>query len=175
MFSRFLNVFSSSQSAPSALILVRIPGGRADAVLHIVPEDGTIETFSVTESSPSNRTTFRQYGAVEQSREELGTVVLLALPHEWDLGFLDDVRARAQKIMESLSIFSSAKKEQAGSVDVSLLVEEILKPAALDAIHALEGRALPENAAVETYHVSIVYVNRSKPGHICGGEPRSIM
>ncbi|EIW57175.1 uncharacterized protein TRAVEDRAFT_86993, partial [Trametes versicolor FP-101664 SS1] len=109
--------------------------------LHIVPEDGTIETFSVTDASSSNRTTFRQYGAVEQSREELGVVVLRALPEEWDLGFLDrDVRARVEKIMRSSSIFGAAQKEQAGSVDVSLLVEEILKPAALDAIRAMEGR-----------------------------------
>lgn len=175
MFSSFLSMFSPSQGAPSALILIRIPGGRADAVLHIVPEDGTIETFSVTDASSSNRTTFRQYGAVEQSREELGVVVLRALPEEWDLGFLDrDVRARVEKIMRSSSIFSAAQKQQAGSVDVALLVEEILKPAALDAIYAMEGRVLPKDAAVETYHVSIIYVNRKKPGQICG-EPRSIM
>lgn len=145
-----------------------------DAVLHIVPEDSTIKTFSITDSSCSNRTTFRQYGAIEQSRKELCTVVLHALPDKWDLGFLDGVRATVKKIMGSSSIFSAAQKEQAGSVDVALLVEEILKPAALDAIQAMEGRTLPKDAAVEIYHVSIIYVNHKKHGQICG-ELRSIM
>lgn len=170
MFSRFLNLFSSSV-APSAVLLVRMPDGDMDAILHIVPEDGTIETFSVT-GRDSAATTLRCHGAVEQSREEIGTVTLR--PDEWALGFLDrDVRARAKKILDSSSIFTAAKQEQTSSVSVPQLVEEVLKPAALDAIHALEGRTLPANAT-DTYHAYIIYVNRSKPGEIVG-EPRSIM
>ncbi|KAH9848033.1 hypothetical protein C2E23DRAFT_764330 [Lenzites betulinus] len=172
MFSSFLNMFSS-KSAPSVVLLVRTLDGRTDAILHVIPEDGTIEVFASTGESSRAATRLRHYGAVEQSREELGTVTL----NEFESVFwLDgDVRARAKKLMENLTLFGDAREEETGSVPLPRLAEEILKPAALDAIHAMEVREIPTgDVQVETHHVYLVYVNRPHgPGEITG-EPRTL-
>ena len=57
---------------PSALLVV----GNFDTrihVLHVLPEDGTIERFGLTNPSC---TTFCYRGAHERSREQIGTVTL---------------------------------------------------------------------------------------------------
>lgn len=157
MLTSFKNSFTRSRY-PSALLVIGNFGAMIH-VLHLLPEDGTtIERFGV--SSPSCKTIFRHRGATEQSREQLGTVTLHIGDGESTTIFLDDVEARLCK-------------PQTDCVEATQLVQDVLKPAALDAIHAKEGRGRSMNAT-QTYPVYVVYIRRSEEGRIISGEPTSI-
>ncbi|KAJ5941128.1 hypothetical protein N7516_001296 [Penicillium verrucosum] len=101
---------------PSVLLVIGKFGATIH-VLHILPENGTIERFSLT--TPSSTTTFRHRGASEQAREHIGTVTLHVGDGETANSFLDDVETRIRKLL------------QPGSVDVTQLVQDVLQPAAL--------------------------------------------
>ncbi|KAI9931701.1 hypothetical protein MW887_010280 [Aspergillus wentii] len=71
MLASFKNTFTPS-TIPSALLVM----GKFSTmihVLHILPENGTIERLGFT--TPSS-TTFRRGGTTEQGREQIGTVTL---------------------------------------------------------------------------------------------------
>ena len=157
MLTRLKNSFTRS-GYPSALLVIGNFGSMI-YVLHLLPEDGTtIERFGL--SSPSCKTSFHHRGATEQAREQLGTVTLHIGDGEDATTFLDDVEARICN-------------PQTGSVEVTQLVQNVLKPAALDAIHEREGRDRSMNAT-QTYPVFVVYIRRSRAGRIISGEPTSI-
>ena len=167
MLSRLINAFSSTRT-PSALLVVGNLGATIH-VLHLLPEDGTVERFSLT--SPSSNTTFRHHDACEQGREQLGAVTLHVGDGENASLFLDDVEARTRKLWDDLSS-SSQGQPLAGGVEVTQLAQDVLRPAALDAIREREGRE-PSVNATQTYPVYVIYVNRSKPGRILPSEPTS--
>ncbi|KAJ5800487.1 uncharacterized protein N7518_002555 [Penicillium psychrosexuale] len=157
MLARLKNIFTSSTN-PSVLLVVGKFGARIH-VLHLIPEDGTIERFCLV--MPSSFTTFRYRGARELSREQIGTVTL-------DVGdgvirntFLDDVKTRIYKLQND-SLSSSPAQLQTGSTEVTQLVQDVLRPVALDAIHEREVRDRSMRAT-ETYPVFIIYITRS-PG-----------
>ena len=155
MLTRLKNSFTRS-GYPSALLVIGNFGSMI-YVLHLLPEDGTtIERFGL--SSPSCKTSFRHRGATEQTREQLGTVTLHTGDGECANTFLNDVQARICK--------------PTSSIEVTQLVQDILKPAALDAIHEREGRDRSMNAT-QTYPVHVVYIRRSREGNILT-EPTSI-
>ena len=158
MLTCLKNSFTRS-GYPSALLVIGNSGAMIH-VLHLLPEDGTtIERFGV--SSPSCKTIFRHRGATEQAREQLGTVTLHIGDGESTTAFLDDdVEARLCK-------------PQTDCVEVTQLVQDVLKPAALDAIHEREGRDRSMNAT-QTYPAYVVYIRRSKEGKIISGEQTSI-
>lgn len=145
-----LKVSFTRPASPSALLVIGNFGALIH-VLHLLPEDGTtIERFGV--KSPSTRTSFRHRGATEQAREQLGTVTFHVGDGEDADSFLDDVETQICRL-------------QTGSVEVSQLVQDILKPAALDAIHEREGRDRYMNAT-QTYPVFVVYIRRPRAGRI---------
>ena len=71
MVKSLANAFTPSP-VPSAIFVVGNFGATID-VLHVLPEDGTIERFGLTNPSC---TTFCYRGAHERSRDQIGTVTL---------------------------------------------------------------------------------------------------
>ncbi|KAL4913558.1 hypothetical protein BDW62DRAFT_159812 [Aspergillus aurantiobrunneus] len=162
MLARLMNIFTTA-TTPSALLVMGNFGAKIH-VLHPVPEDSTIERFSLT--NPSSTTTFHHGGATEQTREQIGTVTLHVGDGDTANSFLDDVEARIRKRRDG------SPAQQPGSVELSRLVQDVLRPAALDAIHEREGRDRSVNAT-QAYPVYVVHVKRSRAGGILT-EPRSI-
>jgi hypothetical protein len=160
MLARLINAINPS-SAPSVFLAV----GKFDAtihVLHLLPEDGTIERFSLT--TPSSTTTFCHSGATEQAREQIGVVTLHVGDGETAANFLDDVETRARKLWND-SLSSSTAQVQMGSVEAIQLVQDVLQQAALDAIREREGRDRSMHAT-QTYPVFVVRIVRSRAGRI---------
>ncbi|KAG5287628.1 hypothetical protein I7I50_12227 [Histoplasma capsulatum G186AR] len=153
----------SLASAPSALLVVGKFGATIH-VLHLVPEDGAIERFSLT--TPSS--TFRYGGATEQGRQQIGVVTLHVGDGETTTNFLNDIEARARKLWNSSLSLSPAR-----SVEVIQLVQNVLQPAALDVIREKEGRDRSMNAT-QMYPVFVVHIARSRAGRILMAEPTSI-
>lgn len=169
MLARLTNIFSPSTcTTPSALLVI----GNFSAtihVLHLVPENGTIERFSLT--SPSSTTTFQYSGAREQAREQIGTVTLHVGDGETADSFLKDTETRIRKLRND-SLSSSQAQLQTSCDEVTRRVQDVLKPAALEAIHDREGRGRPMNAT-QTYPVFVVYITRSRAGGMIVNEPTS--
>ena len=158
MFARLANMFTPTRF-PSVLLVVGNFGATIN-ILHLVPEDGTTERFSLT--SPSSTTTFRYNGATEQAREHIGEVTLYVGDGENASSFLRDVERRAR---ESWNDSSSPEQLQTGVTETTERLQDVLRHAALDAIHELEGRE-PSMNATQTYPVFVVHVNRSRAGRI---------
>ncbi|KAJ5603012.1 hypothetical protein N7537_005968 [Penicillium hordei] len=156
MLARFKKSFTPS-TTPSALLII----GKFDAtihVLHLLPENDTIERSSLT--TPTSTTTFRHGGVTEQAREQIGAVTLHVGDGETADSFLDDVETRIRK-RQNDSLSSSPAQLQIGSVEVTQLVQDFLQPAALDAIHEREERDRSIHAT-QTYPVFIVYIIRTR-------------
>ncbi|KAM3508659.1 hypothetical protein MY11210_006661 [Beauveria gryllotalpidicola] len=166
MLSRLINAFTPT-AFPSALLVLGEFGSTIH-ILHLLPEDSINERFSITTSSSA--TAFHHSGATEQAREQIGTVTLHVGDGETANSFLDDVETRIRKLRGDSSGLSPAQ-QQTGTVGVTQLVQHILQPAAMDAIHERETREPPINAT-QAYPVSIIYITRSRAGTILG-EPRS--
>ncbi|KAH8425915.1 uncharacterized protein LDX57_003656 [Aspergillus melleus] len=155
MLARLKNIFARSTS-PSVLLVIGKFGATIH-VLHLLPENGTIERFSLT--TPSSTNTFRHRGAREQAREQIGTVTLHVGDGETANSFLDDVETRIHKLWND-SLSSSPAQLQTGSVEVTRLVQDVLQPAALDAVHERDERDRSMRAT-QTYPVFVVYIIRS--------------
>ena len=166
MLTSLINTFTPS-TTPSALLVIGRFGATIN-VLHLIPENGSIERFSLT--TPPSMTTFRHGGAKEQTREQIGTVTLYVGDGETTDTFLDDIETRIRKLWDD-SLGLNPAQLQTGSVEVTRLVQDVLKPAALDAIHDREGQDRSMNAT-QTYPVFVVHIARSKTGGILG-EPTS--
>ncbi|CAG8890981.1 unnamed protein product [Penicillium egyptiacum] len=156
MLTRLKNSFTPS-TTPSALLII----GKFGATIHVLrllPENDTIERFSLT--TPASTTSFRHSGATEQAREQIGAVILHVGDGETADSFLDDVETRIRKLRND-SLSSSPAQLQIGSVEVTQLVQDFLQPAALDAIHE-RGERDRSIHATQTYPVFIVYIMRSR-------------
>ncbi|KAE8332001.1 hypothetical protein BDV39DRAFT_167982 [Aspergillus sergii] len=167
MLTHLINIFTPS-TTPSALLVI----GKFGATIHVhhlLPENGTIESFNLT--TPSS-TTFRYSGAIEQTREEIGAVTLHVGDGETADSFLADVETRIRKLRND-SLSSSPAQLQIGSAEVSQLVQNVLQPVALDAIHEREEPDRSMNAT-QTYPVFVVYIRRSRAGRILT-EPMSFL
>ncbi|RAQ50499.1 hypothetical protein AFGD_003037 [Aspergillus flavus] len=158
MLTYLINKFTPS-TTPSALLVIGKCGATIH-VFHLLPENGTIERFSLT--TPSS--TFRRGGAREQAREQIGTVTLHVGDGETANSFLDDVETRIRKLRND-SLSSNPAQLQIGSAEVTQLVQDVLRPVALDAIHEREERDRSMNAT-QTYPVFVVYIRRSRAGGI---------
>lgn len=167
MLSHLMNAFTPS-TTPSALLVLGKFGSMIH-ILHLLPENRINERFSITTSSSA--TAFRHSGATEQAREQIGTVTLHVGDGETANSFLDDVEARVRKLRDDAS-GSSPAQQQTGAVAVTQLVQDILKPAVMDAIHQRETREGSMNAT-QAYPVFIVFIKRSRAGTILR-EPTSV-
>ncbi|KAJ5447046.1 Aminoglycoside phosphotransferase [Penicillium cf. griseofulvum] len=146
MFASLINTFTPS-TIPSVLLVIGKLGAtkfsaRID-VLHLLPENGTIERFGLT--TQSSTTTFCHRGAKEQAREQIGLVTLHVGDGETADRFLDNIETRIRKLWTG-SLSSSSAQLQTGSVEMTQLVDDVLRPAALGAIHEREGRVRSMNA-----------------------------
>lgn len=166
MLSHLMNVFTPSSNLSALLVLGKF--GSTIHILHLLPENSINERFSLTGSSSA--ATFHHGGATEQSREQIGTVTLHVGDGETANSFLDDVERRIGKLRDD-SFGSSPAQQQMGTVSVTQLVQDVLKPAAMDAIHERETRERSMNAT-QAYPVFIICIRRSRAGTILG-EPTS--
>ena len=158
LFAHLTSIFTSPTN-PSVLLVV----GKFDAtihVLHLLPENDTIERFSLT--TPSSTTTFHHRGATEQAREQIGTVTIHAGDGETPNSFLDDVETRIRKLRNE-SRSSNPAQLQTGGVEIYRLVQDIIQPATLGAINDREKRDRSMHAT-QTYPVFIVYIKRPSAG-----------
>ncbi|KAI1916582.1 hypothetical protein LOZ65_005216 [Ophidiomyces ophidiicola] len=140
---------------PSAVVVIG-SFGVSIKCLHVVPEDGTIECFT-TKPAPSS---FRLYGATEQSRQQIGTVTV-----ENHLQFMGEIEKRIRELWNKTSCLNLETQQQLDDTAVSKLVQNVLQPAALSAIDAQEGRERSP-VATNTHPVYIVFINRARPGKI---------
>lgn len=161
MLSRLRNAFTPP-SNPSALLVLGNFGSMI-YVLHLIPENSKNEHFGFT--TFSSTTAFRHSGAREQAREQIGTVTLHVGDGETASSFLDDVEIRTRKLRDDY--FGLTPTQQ----NVTQLVQDVLRPAAMDAIHERETRG-PSMNATQAYPVFIVYIRRARAGAILG-EPTS--
>lgn len=92
-------------------------------ILHLLPENGTIERFSLT--TPSSSTTFSHGGATEQAREQIGAVTFYVGDGETADSILDDVQTRIRKLRND----SLRSSPHTGSAKVTQLVQDVLQPA----------------------------------------------
>ncbi|KZN89614.1 hypothetical protein EN45_082270 [Penicillium chrysogenum] len=152
MLASITNIFTRSISPFVLLVIGKF--GATIHVLHLLPENGTIERFSLT--TPPSTTTFCHRGTREQAREQIGTVALHVGDGETANSFLE---TRIRKLQND-SLSSSPAQLQTGSVEVTQLVQDVLQPAALDAIHEREERDRSMRAT-QTYPVFVVYIIRS--------------
>ena len=141
---------------PSAVLMLGEPPGRL-TVLHVIPEDGQTESQST--SSPKNC-----FGkAKERTREHMGTVTLdNAGGSDTPYQFMDDLQARVKQLRDKA--FESEGSEY-GAEDVDFVVEEVLRPGAIGALRAREGRTPVANAS-SSYPLYLVYIDRPAPGDI---------
>lgn len=168
MLSRLKSVFTRPIN-PSALLVIGKFGSFIH-ILHVLPEENNIhERFGL--ATRSSTTAFYHYGATEQTRERIGTVTLHVGDGETADSFLDDVETRVRKLQNDSSS-SSPAQEQMGTTGVIHLVEDVLKPAATDAIHERETRERCMNAT-QAYPVYILFIKRSRAGKILQ-EPTSL-
>lgn len=155
MLANLINAYGTPTSPSVLLVLGTF--GRTINILHLLPEDGTIERYSLT--SPS--TTFHNSGATEQTREQIGAVTLHVGDGETTHKFLDDVETRIRKLWND-SLRLSPAQLQTGDIEiVTPLVQEILQPAALSAIRDREDRDRSMKAT-QTYSVFVVRIKRSR-------------
>lgn len=138
-------------------------------MLHLLPENGTIERFSF---EPSSSTNFRYGGAIEKKRDQIGTVTLPVRDGETARGFLNDVEIRICKLWKDF-LSSNPAHLQAGGAGMSRLVQDVLKPAALGAIHDRErpDHSMNVTQVTQTYPVFGIEIKRSRVGRIETNEP----
>ncbi|EEP80511.1 conserved hypothetical protein [Uncinocarpus reesii 1704] len=140
MLSFLRNAFCSTPSLdlPSVLLVVGTFGS-CIRVLHLLPEDGTIERLSLTTGS----TKFRRGGTKEQAREQIGTITLDHGNGETAWGFLDEIEPRVRKLWDDSL---NSKPAQTESIEVIQLANDVLKPDPIgefERIWASEKRTRP--------------------------------
>lgn len=162
MLNRLVNTLTLSKDpyfAPSALLVVGTFGSPLH-FLHLVPENGTIERFRHSVSSSIKP--FSRRGFKEQAREQIGTVTCYIGDGETTSSFLHDVENRVRKLWNDF-VSSNDKQMQAINIEVDYLVQNILQPAVMDAMHERHGRDRSMNAT-QTYPVHILRIMRSREG-----------
>ena len=149
----------SSQPTHPSTILMLGPLTTHAYVLHILPEDGTVEHLSRTQYPT---TTFRYGGAKETSREQLGNVFLHVGDGETVSVFLDEVSKRVTKILSELQ----SEKAAAGDKGTApATTHEALRSATQACMDERTRRQPPKNAAQE-YPVFLVRIERSRAGRL---------
>ncbi|KAI0653338.1 hypothetical protein C8Q70DRAFT_937757 [Cubamyces menziesii] len=155
---------------PSAIIL--IGHSQFFAFVHIIPETGDMETMCRRCNNPRDDK-FRVSRTDEVSREPLGTVTLPKEERDAIIALWNEVVDRAKKLSEETVVHP--RRDDGKPQDVALLVQQILKPAALGAMKALDTKAqshgTTETATIPLYTVQ---VNHSKPDWITSREPKTI-
>ena len=156
MFSRLVNAINPP-GFPSAVVVVGNAGSFIN-ILHLIPEDGTFERYGTSRTS-----TKRFYRAKTQACEQIGTVTIHVGDGDRADSFLDDVETRASELRDSFLASNSPLRTT--DMETTRLVQDILQPAALDAIRKREVRERSMNAT-KTLAVSIFRIRRPTAGKI---------
>ncbi|KAI5307506.1 hypothetical protein KEM55_008118, partial [Ascosphaera atra] len=140
----YYNLWPFHRREPSALLVVGNFGGESGFInyVHLLP-DGKIQSAGMSSSEP----TFRRRGSREKTREQIGTISI----HEGESvsskgSYLDEVYRRLRDQLGGGSQSSSPEKQQqtqteteteteTNSDKLKRLVEDVLRPVALDALH----------------------------------------
>ena len=133
------------------------------SVMHLIPEDGEVEMWSMF----PKRATFRRGGAVEVSRELLGTTTFRE--GEWSRQILDDFAKRARKQLSSIRDAGVNDGQEPGAaIPVTCLVEEVLRPVGLKFLSDRKEQvpAQGEKVPRSEFSVSVIHVSRSRAGPI---------
>ncbi|CAK3807768.1 Hypothetical predicted protein [Lecanosticta acicola] len=173
MLSRIRNILSGATRAkyPSVALTLEVRRGGSTTihVLHIVPEDSSVERVDTTRS---NATSFHFNHAQERGREQIGSVLLQDGDEETSDELLDEISTQATQLL--LQQRKTASGREGGGHTVGDL-EQALRSAALESLQRRGTRDAPEKAA-QQYPVYIVQIDRSEPGKIMSNfEPTSIM
>ncbi|KAK2737808.1 hypothetical protein FQN57_007366 [Myotisia sp. PD_48] len=125
MLARLISSFTPARP-PSAVLVIGRPGQSID-ILHLVPEDGTLEHFGESSKSP----TLHCFQVIEQAREQIGTVILHVGDGEDKVKFMNDVRTHVRKFWNDFLGSNPARVQIADDLRMAQLVQDVLKPAAL--------------------------------------------
>lgn len=156
MFSYLAKTFMPPQY-PSVVLAVGNFGSMVH-ILHVIPETGAIERFGSNASTlPSNR-------AREQIREHIGTVTLYMGDGETANTFLDEIEDQIRKLWDEPCRVIATQHDKATG-DLDRLVQDIVRPSAMNAIRKRETRERSMNTT-QTYPVYIIHIRRSRPGKL---------
>lgn len=173
MLSRLKDLLrgTSRTSYPSAVLIVSAP--TTTYTLHIVPEDGTVESGGYGHSS-STSPQFRFGSAIEQSREQLGTVALHVADGESPREFLDDISERATQLLAASQQPPSKKAQDTDpAATESIHTDEEAAHAVSQALRAAVADSLTTrtsqnqlSSSAQTYPIYLVHVHRPRPGKL---------
>ena len=162
MLSCLANLFTGTPRNPSALLAAE----ESDMiyVMHLIPEDGEVEMWG-TFPKPAKK--FRRYGAVEVSRELLGTTAYHD-SEEGGLTVICDFADRARKQLSSIPNVRADDGQGPGtSIPLACLVEEVLRPVGLEFLSERRDQVSAQDKdAPREFSVFIIHISRSRPGPI---------
>ena len=160
MPSCLANLFTSTPRHPSALLALE--ERQTISVMHLIPEDGVVEMWSMF----PKRATFRRGGAVEVSRELLGTTTFRE--GEWSRQILDNLADRTRKQLSSIPDARADDRQEPGAaIPVTCLVEEVLRPVGLEFLSERRDESSAQDKdAPREFSVFIIHISRSRPGRI---------
>ncbi|PGH02325.1 hypothetical protein AJ79_07664 [Helicocarpus griseus UAMH5409] len=163
MIARLKNAIKPPKARnPSALIITSQQDSNFN-VLHLVPEDGTIERWGFTNGSPI--TTFHFGGAREEAREQVGEATIDIGDRKGLDSFFEDVETRVGKLWSDVANLSPTKAQAGSDEAIEQLVQDVLRPAALDAIRKREeGLRDRSTDATPTCPVFVLRITRPKAG-----------
>ncbi|EFR00389.1 hypothetical protein MGYG_03393 [Nannizzia gypsea CBS 118893] len=161
MFGRFIDAFTKPRN-PSVILAVGEDRGSIE-FLHLHPETGEVERFRTS----CRLSTFQSHGSRETTRKQIGTVTLPAKGLASADGFFEDVTAQ---VRERWDDFMASNPSNIDSV--ARLVQDVLKPAALEVIKGRGGRDAA-GKETETHSVFLIYITRPQPERVTSLEPTS--
>ena len=149
-------------SYPTALLVV---GGERERciIFHVIPEDGTVERYI----RYYYRSLTHGFGATDLSRELLGSATVYDDDENME-DFSERLATRLPELLEQSGIMENRMWFTASRV--SRLVDEVLRPAGLEALGEREERTAHSISALTgRFSVYIVLVKRSRRGRINTG------
>ena len=160
MLSCLANLFTGTPRNPSALLA--IVQSENIYLMHLIPEDGEVEMLGMF-PKPAK---FRRGGAVEISRELLGTTTYRE--GEGGLTVLPDWEDRARK---QLSLIPDARADDGqgpgASIPLRCLVEDVLRPVGLEFLSERRDESSAQDKDTpREFSVFIIHISRSRPGRI---------
>ena len=145
-------------SHPSAVLVVGTYNVDIVEVFHIIPENGTLEQFS----RRYNGSVTRGYGATDLSRELLGSATVYGNDENME-NLVEGLKKRIPELLTQSRVMDI--KTWRTATRVSRLVDEVLRPAGLEALKEREERTAHSIGAVTgQFSVYLILVKRPRPG-----------
>lgn len=165
------SVFGSGVGHPSVVCVLGDPSSKGSCV-HIVPEDGSIESFGFQRPSAD---TFRQHGAEEVTRRRLAEWIIYKGEGESEVEVMEAVGAAAHKVWELQSqrdgtdaqhpTVGGSRSATTTSTDSVEACQRVLEVAVRSESARRDGRPSSDQAT-QTVPVYLVWVVRTRPGRL---------